>query len=310
MVSNASARRFVLLPGFILSLPLLTFSVQDKPQPSTLGTPVLWREPADITSRNLLLGPGGETMKPNLNKLTVVEEKESSGPAKIRVRDGSGREWVVKSGGDAQAEVAAARILWAVGYYTDISYLAPRVEIEGKGVFENAKLEARPKGVKRLDEWMWDDNPFAGTKELQGLKVALALLDNWNLKNENNKILFVRDDKGGPGELRYIISDLDVKLDKTGVAPSLWHLTTQTSTATKLIDRIKDNAVDFGYAGKHKERLAGISVEHAKWMGSWLARLSDQQLADALRAANYSATDIQRLARIIRARIDELTALR
>ena len=39
------------------------------------GTPVLWREPSDIASRDLLLGPGGERMKPDLSKLTFVKEE-------------------------------------------------------------------------------------------------------------------------------------------------------------------------------------------------------------------------------------------
>jgi hypothetical protein len=274
-----------------------------------LGTPVLWREPADIASRNLYLGPGGEAMKPDLNKVTFIEEKESGSSAKFRVRDGSGREWMVKIGGDAQAEVAASRIVWAVGYYTDVSYLVPRVEITGKGVFENARFEARSKGIKRLDEWMWDDNPFVGTNELQGLKVLLALLDNWNLKNENNKILFVREDEAGRSELRYTISDFDVKLDKTGGSASLWHAPQAKPSVTKLIDKVKDNLAEFGYSGKHNERLTKITVAQARWIGSWLARLSEEQIRDALRAGNYSADRMTFLEKALRSRINELIPL-
>jgi hypothetical protein len=281
----------------------------DEKAKASLGTPVLWREPSDVAARNLYLGPGGAATKPDLNKVTFIEEKESGGSAKFRVRDGAGREWMVKAGGDAQAEVAASRIVWAVGYDTDVSYLAPRVEIAGKGSFENARFEARSKGIKRLDEWMWDDNPFAGTNELQGLKVLLALLDNWNLKNENNKILFVREDEAGGSELRYIISDFDVKLDKTGGSPSAWHTPPGKPAAAKFIDKVKDNLIDFGYGGKHKERLADITVPQAKWIGSWLARLSDSQLRDALRAGNYSANEIQFLEKTLRSRINELIHL-
>jgi len=282
---------------------------RDEKAKASLGTPVLWREPSDITSRNLYLGPGGEAMKPDLSKVTFIEEKESGGSTKFRVRDGSGREWMVKVGGDAQAEVAASRIVWAVGYYTDVSYIAPRVEITGKGSLENARFEARSKGIKRLDEWMWDDNPFAGTNELQGLKVLLALLDNWNLKNENNKILFVREDEAGRSELRYIISDFDVKLDKSGISPAVWHTPPGKPAAAKFIDKVKDNLIDFGYNGKHKERIAEVTVAQARWIGSWLARLSDGQLRDALRAGNYSADEIQFLEKTLRSRINELIHL-
>lgn len=285
---------------------------QKKEKETPIGTPVLWQEPSDIASRNLYLGPGGEAMKPTLSKVTLIEDKESAGSAKFRVRDGSGREWLVKAGGEAQAEVAASRIVWAVGYLTDISYLAASVEIEGKGTFQNARFEARPKGVKRLDEWLWDDNAFSGTKELQGLKVLLALLDNWNLKNENNKILYVRDDEARASELRYIVSDFDTKFDKSGVSPGLWHSTPEKRTAakTRFIDNVKDNIVDFGYGGKHKDRLAGITVAQAKWIGVLLARLSNQQLRDAFRAGNCGADEVQFLEKTVRARIDELGSLK
>jgi len=304
---------FCSLSVAVISL-FLAAQAQERPQDekakAPIGTPVLWREPSDIASRNLYLGPGGEAMKPDLNKVTFIEEKETSRSAKFRVRDALGREWMVKVGGDAQAEVAASRIVWAVGYYTDVSYLVTRVEITGKGTFENARFEARSKGIKRLDEWMWDDNPFSGTNEFQGLKVLLALLDNWNLKNENTKLLFVREDEAARSELRYIISDFDVKFDKAESWPSVWHAPlVKSATAAKFIVKVKDNIIDFGYTGKHKERLAGITIAQAKWIGIWLARLSDGQLRDALRAGNYSPDEIQFLEKTLRSRINELIHL-
>lgn len=308
-----SIRVCVTFAGSILLLFALAALGQEKPKnqkAAPMGTPVLWQEPVDIASRNLLLGPGGEAIKPSLTKVTLIEEKESASATKFRVRDGAGREWMVKAGGEAQAEVAASRIVWAVGYYTDVSYVVPSVEIEGRGTFQNVRFEARLKGVKRLDEWLWDDNAFNGTRELQGLKVLLALLDNWNLKNENNRILFVRNDEARSSELLYIVSDFDTKFDKSGVSPGLWHATKEVDKKAKFIDNVKANIIDFGYVGKHKERLAGITVDHAKWMGALLERLSAQQLSDALRAANYSSDQIQVLQKVLRARIDELASLK
>ena len=63
---------------------------------------------------------------------------------------------------------AAARLVWAAGYYTDIIYLVPRITIEGKGNIRDVRLEARSEGVERLGEGMkWGSNPFVGTRELQ-----------------------------------------------------------------------------------------------------------------------------------------------
>src|SRR5215213_1726240 len=108
------------------------------------GTPVLWQEPTDIKSRDLLLGPGGEQMKPDLQRVTFVKEEKGGYSKKYRVKDAKGRVWVAKLGKEAQSETAAARPVWAAGYVSEITYLVPRVTIEGKGTFENVRFEAHP----------------------------------------------------------------------------------------------------------------------------------------------------------------------
>src|SRR5215475_16056966 len=146
----------------------------------TDATPVLWQEPSDIAARDLALGPGGEAMRPDLSRVTFIEEQKGGHSTKYRVSDAQGRVWVAKVGKEAQSEVAAGRLLWAVGYFTDVTYLAPRVEIQGKGTFDNVRFEARPKHTTRLGEWTWERNPFTNTPEFQGLKVMMLLLGNWD----------------------------------------------------------------------------------------------------------------------------------
>src|SRR5215213_7404984 len=129
---------------------------KEKKQPPQ-GVPVLWREPADIASRDLFLGPGGDSMKPDLSRVTFVREDKGGYSKKYRVKDGRGRTWVAKIGKEAQSETAAVRLVWAVGYVSEINYLVPSLTIEGKGTFENVRLEARPENVKRFDEWRWTE---------------------------------------------------------------------------------------------------------------------------------------------------------
>ena len=126
------------------------------------GPAVLWRAPVDIASRNLLVGAGGESMKPDLSRVTFVAVKEGGWSTKYRVLDGKGNEWVAKLSKEAQPETAANRLLWAIGYETEIVHLVPELEIQGKGTFPNVKLEARPKNVKRDGFWSWTSNPFVG----------------------------------------------------------------------------------------------------------------------------------------------------
>src|ERR1044071_8506417 len=174
------------------------------------GTPVLWRAPVNLPARDLFLGPGGAEMRPDFSRVTFVKEETGGYSKKFRVRDGAGRVWVAKLGKEAQAETAAVRLVWAVGYMTEVNYLAPCVRIEGApdpgkefercqgGGFTNVRFEARPEGVRRLDEWKWSENPFVNTKELKGLVVMMSLLNNWDIKDTNNKILYVPG-AGGPG---------------------------------------------------------------------------------------------------------------
>ncbi len=184
-----------------LTLPGQAQKNKDKTKKSYTGTPVLWREPGDIESRNLLLGAGGEAMKPDLSRVTFLEQKQGGYSTKYRVRDAAGNEWVAKIGKEAQTDTAANRLLWAVGYETEIAYLVPNLTIVGKGTFDNVRLEARPADVNRTGNWKWDDNPFKGTPELQGLKIMMALINNWDMKDTNNQILVTRGETSG-GELR------------------------------------------------------------------------------------------------------------
>lgn len=367
------------------------------------GTPVLWREPTDIASRDLFLGPGGEQMKPDLSRVTFVRDEPGGYSVKFRVRDGAGRVWVAKLGNEAQPETAAVRLVWAVGYMTEVNYLAPCVHIEGapkprKDVercnngqdFANVRFEARPKDVKRLDIWSWKDNPFVGTKEMQGLIIMMAMMNNWDLKDENNKILLVHvnntelapvsnaklpspndtlgdksnspsndqaksDDQskadntpnnssdnnnsannkaqdtannagnnnsdkdksdntrpaGAPAqnELQYIISDLGATFGRTGNAITHNRNKPETFIKTKFVKRVEGDKVLFDYHGKSGSLFDNITVEQAKWIGDLLSRLSDKQIADAFRAANYSPEEIQALTQALRARINELVNL-
>ena len=87
----------------------------------------------------------------------------------------------------------------------------PTVEIQGKGVFQNVEFKARSKDVKRLGFWDWFDNPFVCTKELQGLKVLMPLINNWDLKESNTNVLRVKVEGAEEYESRYVVSDLGVR---------------------------------------------------------------------------------------------------
>ncbi|HLL70439.1 MAG TPA: hypothetical protein VK363_03345 [Pyrinomonadaceae bacterium] len=301
-----------------LGLSQTAFAVQKKskkaPKPMPAGTPVMWREPADIATLDLFNGAGGEAGKPDLSRVTMVEKVKGGFSEKYRVKDGAGREWVAKVSREAQSETAAVRLLWAVGYVTEINYLAPSVTIAGtpKGTYENVRFEARSKDVKRLDPWLWDKNHFSGKRELQGLKVMMLLLNNWDIKDDNNGILHVVT-PDGQSELHYIVSDLGATFGKIGSGP-LWALKRSRNNPedyaeSKFVDHVYKDKVFFHYGGKKQDTFEDISVGDVQWIAGLLSRLSDQQIGDAFRAANYNPEEIGLLTSAVRSRINELVNL-
>jgi hypothetical protein len=173
------------------------------------------------------------------------------------------------------------------------------------------RLEARPEEVERLDEWKWSENPFVGTKELQGLVVLMALVNNWDIKDTNNKVLFRRD----RGELQYVVSDLGATFGrvKSG-APGIWRIRRNRNDPEDyfedpFLEDVKRGHAYFFYKGKRQDLFDDIRVDEARWIGALLARLTDRQLADAFRAANYTPAEVSLLTRAVRARIDELVSL-
>ena len=305
--------RALIVVALILTIaPLDTGIAKPKKKKEALtGTPILWQRPDDLAARDLYLGPGGEEMRPDLSRITFIKEEKGGYSKKYEVRDGAGRKWVVKIGKEAQSETSAIRLLWGVGYVTEVNYLEPRVTIPGKGTFTNARFEARPENWKRMGEWKWKTNPFNGTQELQGLKVMMALINNWDLKDSNNEIVKVKNSN----ELNYIISDLGATFGHASTTPLFWRITRSRNNPVKysksnFFEKVKGDRVVLHFGGKNRGLLKDISIQDAQWLASWLSQLSDQQLRDAFRAANYRPDEINLLARVVRKRTNELLSLR
>src|SRR5215467_12201889 len=307
--------RALILFALIFSFASLDTNLVDakkkKKKEALTGTPVLWQQPDDITSRDLFLGPGGTEMRPDLRRITFIKEEKGGYSKKYRIRDGAGLGWVAKIGKEAQSETAAVRLLWGLGYLTEVNYLVPRITIPGKGTFTNVRLEARPENWKREDEWKWKQNPFTGTPQLQGLKIMMALINNWDLKDSNNVIIKDR----GDNELRYVISDLGATFGRASTIPILWRITRSRNNPekyakSKFFEKVKGDRVVLYYGGKNRGLMNDIHVDDAQWVAGLLSQLSDQQIRDAFRAANYTPSQINVLAREVRERTNELVSLR
>ena len=274
--------------------------------------PVLW-EPVNVKQQDLFLGPGGTALKPDLSKITFIEEDKSGHNKKYRIKDGSGREWVAKLGDEAQPETAAVRLLYGIGYKTEVNYLVPSITIPTKGTFTNVRLEARRPNVNRLDEWKWKDNPFTGTNQLQGLKVMMVFLTNYDLLDMQNKVLLVNDANDGR-ELQYVISDLGSTIGKYGNnnLPIFFRLGRKTNdpeawAKAGFIEKVENGRLDMdNTGGKMRDIMENITVEQGRWLYNQLAQLDDRQIEDAFRAANYAPDDVRLLLKATKERIERL----
>lgn len=293
--------------GVLLVLGLLAsvqraFS-QDTVKDEKRDAAILW-EPVDIPSRNLFHGPTSDGIRPNLKGMTFIGRQSGGNNLKYRVKDGSGREWVVKIADESRPEVAAVRLMWAIGYHTEIDQLVPQINIEKIGRYSNARFEARPESVKRGERWSWTTNPFIGTPEFNGLKLMMALIDNWDLKDDNNVILT----EGGKSY--YVVSDLGATFGSLAKRPqsrsgrSVGKV--EGFTKTGFIKGTHDGILDLAYNGMADHLMKDISVEHARWLADLLIQLTDAQIKDAFRAANFSDEDADDYAWVVRERIKEL----
>jgi hypothetical protein len=296
----------------------------------------LWVDPTDIQSRNLFYGPGGKKHQPTGTNFSFVDEDLDGTNPKYNVKDENGVKWKIKLGAEARPETAATRLVWAVGYSVNEDYFLPSLHVSGlpahlhrgqqwvgpDGAMQNARLKRHLKGEEKVGHWAWRDDPFTQSREWNGLRVMMAVINNWDLKDENNSVY-----EDGPQRL-YLVSDLGASFGTTGYNPR------QTTSKGNLkgyershfITKKTSEYVDFAVPSRpalvvffnpresfRRMHLRWIGKRvprsDARWMGEMLAKLSPSQIRDAFKAAGYSQEETDGFARVVEHRIGELTAL-
>ena len=298
-------------PALLITLSVCAASAQrakhHRTHADNNGRAVLWHK-VDIARQDTYLGPGGTAMQPDLSHIEYIEQDKTGHSLKYKIRDGSGRIWIAKIGIEAQPETAAVRLLSALGYYTDVNYLVPTITIPGKGTFSNVRLALRPEDVSRKELWSWGKTPFEHTPQMQGLKLMMALISNWDLKTSNNHV--IRKDDAPP---TYIVGDLGSTFGRTGSnsLPIFWAIGRSRNdprgyAKAKFISGTSDYKVHVVFHGKNRSRMHDFTKEDARWLADLLLQLKDEQVRDMFRAANYSPEDVQLLTRAVEDRIHEL----
>lgn len=278
----------------------------------------LWQLPQDLASRDLFHGPGGAALVPAAGVAYTWVATDTTGYSPgYEVRGADGRTWDVKLGIEAQPEVVASRVLWAIGYHQPATYYVSNWQLSGGpgGRQDGARFRLSSPDEEVIGDWSWSDNDFIGTQPYNGLITANILLNSWDWKTSNNKIYRLKS--GSPAQ-RYVVRDLGASLGRTKPSRLLWILpipmrgfgqgsrnNIDDFESQRFIQRVDENTVDFDFHTIYGSVVKLVRPADVRWTAELLNRLTDAQWDDAFRAADYSPEVRARFIKKIKAKIAE-----
>jgi hypothetical protein len=291
----------------------------------------IWREPSPADLRDLRFGPGGEEGAP-VPPFTFVEEHFAGSQPCVAVRDARGRLWRVKWGHEAKPESFAVRLAWALGYFAEVTHYVPAGTIDGavnlqrsracvdeSGSFTEARFELEDRAVRMFfgeHSWAWNDNPFVGTPQLNGLKIVVMLLANWDTKDRrdvsrgSNTAIFEHRVSRFGREARYLITDWGGAMGKWGsnvVSRDRWDPAGFEAQTAFFVTGVADGYVSFGYQGQRTAEIArGITVDDVGWFYETARKLTPEALRGGLLASGATPEEATRFADALAGRIRQL----
>jgi hypothetical protein len=346
--SPATGQQPAQQPGTLPEQPAPSGSATPKDAKKDTGKPIsqadihnasLWRDPGNISAKDLFYGEGGKDAQPVAPFKFVSEDMNGTNP-KFDVKDATGKKWRVKLAEEARPEVVASRLLWAVGYYVNDDYLLHVATIQGLDIKRgtnlvhngqqviDARFERKADNNTKIAIWEWKTNPFRDTREFNGLRVMMAVLNNWDLKDANNAVY--TDKK--TGRQTFLVSDIGATFATNSLQASRAKDkgNVDSYVTSKFITGTTPTTVDFGtpsaptglllksagvLAANYIQRRGydwigqDIPREDARWIGSMLGQLSHEQLVDAFRAGNFPPESIDQYVSTLESRIAQLKAL-
>jgi hypothetical protein len=289
-----------------------------------LGQYALWHDPGAVETLDFRYGIGGPGLVPQ-PPFAFVEEDTSGTNSKVQVKDANGRSWAIKFGEEASPDTFCTRLAWSAGYYVEPTYFVAdgviggvhglqraRKAIDDSGRFRNARFQLRSKEPKflRMVDWSWSDNPFLGTPELNGLKILMMLVSNWDDKDSR--------DSGSRGSntaiyqegnlLFYFIDDWGGAMGNWGklLTRSKWDDDGFYRQSTDFL-KVGKNGLQWGYSGQHTElMIRDLKFTDVAWLLRYLGRVTDDQLRAGLLSSGASDQQAQRYLEALRIRIGEL----
>ncbi len=275
-----------------------------------------------IETLDLAAGPGGIKNRP-VPPFRFVEEIKRGISPKLIATDGNNRKWVVKFGEEAKPENFASRIAWAAGYVVRPSYYVASGTIQGTTSLKRTAKFVDSQGNfrdARFQQFDRDDfREIPGSKvdlyqqkelrELNGLKLTLLLVANWDVKPANTALF-------AAGSQTYAaITDWGASMgDPAAIDPAQrkWNCEAYSARTNQLVRGVENGYVQFDYtqyASRHEHALAdGIRVADLKWFLSRIGKITDHQVHAALVASGASPAEATCFTRAFRERLNTFAA--
>jgi hypothetical protein len=282
----------------------------------------LWQETADLTERDLFNGPGGPELAPQPGgTYEFVAFKTTGTNPGYDVKDASGRLWSVKLGIEAQSEVTASRILWAMGFPQPATYFMEQFTLTGvdAGVKTHARFRTELPQWRAGGEWSWQENPFVNTTQFRGLIVAQLVLNNWDMKTSNNRLYEATDPTALPRR-QFMVRDVGSSLGHSKQFRLFAMLGTRGAQGSKnnvddfeqqgFIEKVEDDKIRFDYRGMNQQLVDSVTVADVIWACEQLAKIPDGQWQAAFKAGWYPPEHADRYIRKIKEKIAQGLALK
>ena len=296
---------------------------------------VLWQDPAQR--------PSAPRRPPPAPPFQFVEEDREGASPKFLVVDRSGARWQVKLGPEAQTETVAVRLMTAAGYFADDTYFLPRITVPGirarltrgrefvvgDDIVRHARLEARHETIRRGDTWEWSRNPFVGTTELDALRALMVVINNYDARTANNRIVDVS--AGGRTQRRYIVADVGASFGEVGGMGGRRSKNDPEGYRTSpFIAAVTPTHVEFAYrtrprgwattlyvfnpfyvAGEMKKErdLARVPRPAARWLAARVSAIPPAQIRGVFEEAGYSGAEAKSLITTLTGRIQQLSRM-
>lgn len=270
--------------------------------------------PTTIASMDVKAGPQGPgAFAPGATITCDYLDKKMSGASpKFACKTAAGEELKVKYGGsngEVYGEVAATRLLWALGFGADDMYSVKVIcrgcpedvggiaRDNGERILDPATVERKMPGRELMDAWKWreldgiDDAAGGASKaERDALKLLAVMLQHSDSKPQQQRLICMNEseDAAGPCDMPVMmINDLGVTFGRAnmfnqqpGASVHLmrWRETPIWRGETGCIGNLEGS-----FTGTLKHPL--ISEDGRAFLAGLLNQLSDEQIVDLFAAA-------------------------